>query len=281
MADANISADLRQMSHGQLKGREFNRYDINGYRFRTTSLEVNRPLAATSNSGVLLTAAEGSGEVNNYYGVLQKIIEYTFGGPKELKLVFFDCQWFDPKSGTRVDDFGMVDVNHNSRYTAHNNNVVLAHQVEQVYYLSYPHPSLKNWWVVYKVNREVHPQRFDEYVENHEDDDDVGVYQEEVDDEYVENHENFRISSGTGLAEIASGTLELMSEEQEVGPSRKRTRQSQRIIEKQQRIIEEQEIFEEESEGEEIEEDVVQEEMEELERREQRVAEADSDADDF
>ena len=86
MADANISADLRQMSHGQLKGREFNRYDINGYRFRTASLEVNRPLAATSNSGVLLTAAEGSGEVNNYYGVLQKIIEYTFGGPKELKL---------------------------------------------------------------------------------------------------------------------------------------------------------------------------------------------------
>ena len=153
--------------------------------------------------------------------------------------------------------------------------------MKQVYYLSYPHPSLKNWWVVYKVNREVHPQRFDEYVENHEDDDDVGVYQEEVDDEYVENHENFRISSGTGLAEIASGTLELMSEEQEVGPSRKRTRQSQRIIEKQQRIIEEQEIFEEESEGEEIEEDVVQEEMEELERREQRVAEADSDADDF
>ena len=159
----------------------------------------------------------------------------------------------------------MVEVNHNSRYTAHNNNVVLAHQVEQVYYLSYPHPSLKNWWVVYNVNREVHPQRFDEYVENHEDDDDVSVYQEDVDEV-----ENFRISSGTGLAEIASGTLELMPEEH-VGPSRKRPRQSQRIIEKQKRIIEEQE-----SEG-----DKSEEEMEEQERREQRVAEAGSDADDF
>ena len=90
MNDVNISADLRQMSHGQLKAREFNRYNINGYRFRTASLEANRPLAATSNSGVSLTTAEGSGEMNTYYGVLQKIIEYTFGGPKELKLVIFD-----------------------------------------------------------------------------------------------------------------------------------------------------------------------------------------------
>jgi hypothetical protein len=30
------------------------------------------------------------------------------------------------------------------------------HQAQQVYYLSYPHLSLKNWLVVYKVNREIH-----------------------------------------------------------------------------------------------------------------------------
>jgi len=100
MSDATISDDLRQIAHGQVKAREFSRYDINGYRFRTTSLEASRPFAATSNSGLVITAAEGSGEVNDYYGVLQKIIEYTFGGAKELKLVFFDCQWFDPISGT-------------------------------------------------------------------------------------------------------------------------------------------------------------------------------------
>jgi hypothetical protein len=53
-----------------------------------------------------------NGEFKGYGGVLQKIIEYTFGGTKELKVVFFQCDWFDPVNGTRVDDFGMVEVNH-------------------------------------------------------------------------------------------------------------------------------------------------------------------------
>jgi hypothetical protein len=53
-----------------------------------------------------------NGEFEGYGGVLQKIIEYTFGGTKELKVVFFQCDWFDPVNGTRVDDFGMVEVKH-------------------------------------------------------------------------------------------------------------------------------------------------------------------------
>jgi uncharacterized protein with NRDE domain len=35
-------------------------------------------------------------------------------------------------------------------------NLLLAHPAQQVYYLSYPHPSLKNQWVVYKANPEMH-----------------------------------------------------------------------------------------------------------------------------
>ena len=95
MKDANISDDLRQLAHGQVKAREFSRYDIGGYRFRTAKLEASRPLAATTNSGVVTSAADASGHVTDYYGVLQKIIEYTFGGAKELRVVFFDCEWFD------------------------------------------------------------------------------------------------------------------------------------------------------------------------------------------
>jgi hypothetical protein len=38
----------------------------------------------------------------------KKIIEYNFGGNKELKVVFFKCDWFDPVNSTSVDDFGMV-----------------------------------------------------------------------------------------------------------------------------------------------------------------------------
>jgi hypothetical protein len=40
--------------------------------------------------------------------------------------VFFYCDWFDPISGTRVDDFGMVEVKHKLHLSC--NNIVLAHQ---------------------------------------------------------------------------------------------------------------------------------------------------------
>jgi hypothetical protein len=83
--------------------------------------------------------------------------------------VFFQCDWFDPIHDTRVDDFGMVEVKHESRYPGI--NLLPAHQAQQVYYLSYPHVSMKNWWVVYKVNPEIHTCRYDEYMERNEEDD--------------------------------------------------------------------------------------------------------------
>jgi hypothetical protein len=52
-------------------------------------LEVSRTLAATRNSKVVANGEGDSELVADYYGVLQKIIEYTFGGVKELKVVFF------------------------------------------------------------------------------------------------------------------------------------------------------------------------------------------------
>jgi hypothetical protein len=175
MDDVNVSNDLRQLSHGQVKALEYSRYDINGYHFRIAKLEASRPLAATTNNGVVASGEDATGHVTDYYGILKNIVEYTFGGAKELKVVFFQCDWFDPIKGTRVDDFGMVEVKHESRYLGR--NLLFAYQVQQVYYLSYPHPNLKNWWVVYKVNPEMHTHRYNEYVEGHEDDD---IYQEEI-----------------------------------------------------------------------------------------------------
>jgi hypothetical protein len=67
-----------------------------------------------------------------------------------------------------VDEFGMVEVKHELRSLGR--NLLLAHQAQQVYYLSYHHPSFKNWWVVYKVHPKMHTRRYDEYVEGHEDD---------------------------------------------------------------------------------------------------------------
>jgi hypothetical protein len=53
MQDGNISNHLWQLAHGQVKTLEYNR-------------------VVTS----------------EYYNVLKKIIEYTFGGAKELKVIF-------------------------------------------------------------------------------------------------------------------------------------------------------------------------------------------------
>jgi hypothetical protein len=111
-----------------VKELEYGRYDINGYHFRTAKLEASRPLVATTNSRVVANNEDTSGVAADYYGVLQKIIEYTFGGTKELKVVFFHCDWFDLVNGTRVDDLGMLEVKHESRYSG--NNLLFAHQAQ-------------------------------------------------------------------------------------------------------------------------------------------------------
>jgi hypothetical protein len=65
--------------------------------------------------------------------------------------VFFDYDWFDPNHGTRENQFGMVEVKHVHRLRGCD-PFVLAHQVEQVYYMPYPYEILSAWWVMYKVN---------------------------------------------------------------------------------------------------------------------------------
>jgi hypothetical protein len=68
---------------------EYSCYDINRYRFWTVKLEVNRPLVATTNIGVVTSGEDATGHVTNYYDILQNIVQYMFGGAKELKLVCF------------------------------------------------------------------------------------------------------------------------------------------------------------------------------------------------
>jgi hypothetical protein len=210
MQDINVSDDLRQLSHGQVKVLEYDRYHINGYYFWTVKLEVSRPLVATTNSGVVANGKDASGLAANYYAIFQKIIEHMFGGTKELKIVFFECG---------VGGFGMVEVKHESHYSG--NNLLFGHQAQQEYYLSYPYESMKYWWVVYKVNPKIDTRQYDAYVERHDDDYVVHVYQEEN-----EGHQSlcFTVSDGAGLVELATRDVELMKEES--GPSKKRLQKS-------------------------------------------------------
>jgi hypothetical protein len=68
---------------------------------------------------------DATGHVIDYYCILQNIVKYTFDDAKELKVMFFQCDWFDPINDTRVDEFSMVEVKHESRYSG--SNLLLAH----------------------------------------------------------------------------------------------------------------------------------------------------------
>jgi hypothetical protein len=102
--------------------------------------------------------------------------------------------------------------------------------------------------VVYKVNDEMYTRRYDTYMERHDDDDVVHVYQEEN-----EGHQSliFIVSDGVGLTKLATRDVELMNEES--GTSKKCLQKSKQITEKQEKCV----------------------------RFNARVAKADSDADDF
>jgi hypothetical protein len=147
----NVHADLHQLSYESIVVKSYGRYDINGFRFRSTIFEASHPLATTTNAGVVMRAVDANGHESKYYGVIKNIIEYRFAGDKNLKIVFSNCDWFDPCHGTQENNFGMVEVKHARRLRGCD-PFILAHQVEQVYYMSYPCEKLSAWWVVYRVN---------------------------------------------------------------------------------------------------------------------------------
>jgi len=148
---SDVHEDLRQLSYGSVRVKSYGRYDVNGFRFRSTSFEATRPLRATTNTGVVVRVVDTEQRETNYYGIIRNILEFSFAGRKSLKVVFFDCLWFDPIHGTRGNQFGMVEVKH-ANTLGGNDNFILAHQAEQVYYMPYPCEKLNAWWVVYKVN---------------------------------------------------------------------------------------------------------------------------------
>jgi hypothetical protein len=100
---------------------------------------------------VVMRVIDAEGHKSKYYGIITNIIEYSFVGNQNLKIVFFDCDWFNPNQSTQENQFGMVEVKH-AHQLCGCDPFVLAHQVEHVYYMSYPCKKLCAWWVVYRVN---------------------------------------------------------------------------------------------------------------------------------
>jgi hypothetical protein len=111
----NIHADLCQLLYERVTTKSYGQYDVNVFHFRSIIFKASRPLAATTNTGVVTRAIIALGHETKYYGITKNIIEYNFAGNKNLKIVFFDCDWFDPNHGTQENQFGMVEVKHADR----------------------------------------------------------------------------------------------------------------------------------------------------------------------
>lgn len=144
--------DLKQMSRGCNRRIKVHRcYDCHGYRFRSEAAELARPNATTVNSGVVSYVTDDSGGQHiEYYGIIQEIVEISYEGKNDLSLVLFRCRWFNPIEGVRrTPKLGLVEINHNKLYDRPD-VFILPEQVELVFFLSYPHPSYKSWWIVHK-----------------------------------------------------------------------------------------------------------------------------------
>ncbi|XP_047320323.1 subtilisin-like protease SBT4.3 [Impatiens glandulifera] len=115
----------------KMSATTYSTYFINDYVWRAGDYGSNR---STMNSGICVHANDV-----DYYGLLEEIIELQYPGPC-LRVVLFQCKWFDPTRGTRVNPtYILIDVNMKHRLRKYD-PFVLAQQAMQVYYSNYPTP---------------------------------------------------------------------------------------------------------------------------------------------
>jgi hypothetical protein len=76
-----MSAELRQVVNGfAYRARKYSGYDVNGYRFCTTSYDQSRPKQKTTCSGVFTPGLDDI----DYFGQIEEIYELIFQGSKPI-----------------------------------------------------------------------------------------------------------------------------------------------------------------------------------------------------
>jgi hypothetical protein len=83
-----MSPKLRQVADGfAYRVRSFTSYDVNEYRFHTTSYEQSRPNQRTTNTRVFMPGHDGV----EYYGRIKEIYELKFHVANLLILSYSDA----------------------------------------------------------------------------------------------------------------------------------------------------------------------------------------------
>ena len=145
---------LHDLAYGpSRKVKTWPMYFVNGYKFHTSSCSEGK---RTNNSGVCV---KGTGNINmgedDFYGILEEVLEIEYPGLPMKRLILFACEWFDPviDRGMKIyKEYGIVEVNHTRRYSKYD-PFIYAQQATQVYYAPYPNSirEKSNWWVVIKT----------------------------------------------------------------------------------------------------------------------------------
>ena len=152
-----MDAELRQVANGfDYKVRSFDKYDINGYRFRTFGKELSMADRKSTNCCV---SAIGEGDTE-YYGRVEAIYELLFYGENPPNVVVFKCYWFQPKETRRTHEhIGLVEIKQSTHLDVPD-VYITAQQATQVFYLSWAYQTntnLNGWDVVYEVPPRVRP----------------------------------------------------------------------------------------------------------------------------
>ena len=152
-----MDAKLRQATNGfDYKVRSFEKYDINGYRFRTYGKQLSMADQKSTNSGV---SAIGEGGTE-YYGRVEAIYELLFYGENPPNVVVFKCHWFHPKETIITHEhLGLVEIKQSTHLDVPDVYITAQHAT-QVFYLpwaSQTDTNLKGWDVVYEVPPCVRP----------------------------------------------------------------------------------------------------------------------------
>ena len=87
---------------------------------------------------------------NDYYGVIKEILELSYSGWPNKKIILFRCKWFDPtpRRGTNVhSQYNIIEVNKKREYDRYD-PFIIAEKVRQVYYAPYPLRRDKADWLV-------------------------------------------------------------------------------------------------------------------------------------
>ncbi|XP_052117681.1 uncharacterized protein LOC110281750 [Arachis duranensis] len=128
-------------------------YKVNGFKFHTRSHSSGK---STQNYGICVKGT-GYGEYeNDFYGLLNEIIQVEYTGLPLKRVVLFKCEWFDPTigKGTKVNkEYGIIQIRKNRRYGKYD-PFIIAHKAIQVYFVPHPMSNTKEkaeWWFVFKT----------------------------------------------------------------------------------------------------------------------------------